>query len=513
MKKLKVLFVTTELAPLSKVGGLADVCWSLPRELVKLGHDVRVFTPKYGKIEEGKFGLRYYLKDLKLKTTHSDITCHIKECMIPGKIKVYLLENMEYYEQRANVYGYTDDSRRWYLFSRMVLEFLKNDGWLPDVIHNHDWMTGLVSQFVKTDYKEDSDLNKISTVFTIHNLSNQGHFAFWEQRESDKDDGKKSITDFYSDDVLKYNGIRRGIIYSDLVTTVSENYSREILTPEHGATLDKLLREERMKLFGVINGIDYGVFNPSTDPDIWVNYTRSTLENKVKNKLAFQREFGLKKDPNIPLIGFVGRFSKQKGLDLIRDIFEDLIQNLNFQFAIVGGGDEEWQKYFYELMKKYPGQVGGHLMISKIIGQQIYAASDIFLYPSQFEPCGLAHLIAMRYGSIPVVRKTGGLADTVEDYNPQNGEGNGFVFDSYDSKSLMIQIVRALETYKHKEIWEGLQKKVMGLDYSWKLSAIRYVELYRRSIDLHRRWLVKENLVKAKRPEEVKGEETIDHSR
>lgn len=505
--------MTSEIAPLSKIGGLADVCWSLPRELKKLGHEVRIFSPKYGSINEKKFGIKYYLKGLNLKTTKEDVICHIKKCIIPGNLTVYLLENMEYYEKRANVYGYSDDAGRWYLLSRMVLELLKKEDWRPDVIHSHDWMTGLISNFLKADFKKDTDLNQIASLFTIHNLNNQGQFLFWEQRESDKDDGKTDIPDFCSERVIKLNSVRRGIIYSDIVTTVSQNYSREILTPEHGAGLDKLLREERMKLFGVINGIDYSIFNPKTDPDVWFNYDKNSLSEKLQNKLAFQKEFGLEEAAEVPLIGFVGRFSNQKGLSLIRDSIESLLKNLDFQLAMVGGEDEELQRYFHELMKKYPKRVGGHLMISKIIGQQIYAASDIFLYPSLFEPCGLAHLIAMRYGSVPVVRKTGGLADTVENFDPISGSGNGFVFAEFSQLSFCIQVVRAIETYKHRVTWKRLQQKVMSLDYSWKASALKYVELYEKAIERHRRWLVKEGLIKAKYPEEVFGRETIDYSR
>jgi len=286
------------------------------------------------------------------------------------------------------------------------------------------------------------------------------------------------------------------------------------MTPEYGAGLDKLMREERMKLFGVINGLDYNVFNPSTDPDIWVNYDRNSLEKKTKNKLKFQQEFGLDQDPDVPLLGFVGRFTKQKGLSLIKEVLEILIKDLHFQFAIVGGsGEQEYQQYFYELMKKYPHKIGGHLMVSKIIGQQIYAASDIFLYPSLFEPCGLAHLIAMKYGSVPVVHKTGGLADTVLDFDPNTFEGNGFVFEDFNQRSFMIQIVRAIENFKHKNSWKKLQRKLMGLDFSWKNSAIQYIDLYNKAIERHKRWLTKEGLIKARFPEEVSGIHTIDPSR
>lgn len=504
-KKLKILLLSPEVAPYTKVGGLADVAWALPRALRQMGHDVRVFTPKFRQIEE-KFKLQTVLSNLELRgDDQAKISCNVKQGKIPGDIIVYLLENQEYYEKRANVYGYADDPRRWMILSLGALEFIRKSSWIPDVIHTNDWMTGFVPNYLTTIYKDDPKLNKISTLYSIHNVEFQGQFNYRTVAEADKDDGFGPLPEVMSDRTLKLNVSRRAILYSDIVTTVSETYAQEILTPEYGAGLDRLLREMRTKLFGVLNGMDNKVFDPATDPDIWQNYDKDSLELKVKNKLAFQKEFGLTQDADVPMLGFVGRLSQQKGLDLILEALEKLLPVMDFQFVVVGAEDAKYERAFHDLMKKYPKRVGGHLMISKIIGQQIYAASDIFLYPSKYEPCGLAQLIAMRYGSIPVVRKTGGLADTVFPYDPNNEDGTGFVFEQYDPTTLIIQIVRALEVYRHKKVWNNLVKRAMEQDFSWDASAKKYVDLYRKAIARRQLWLKKEGIVMPEAPTEVPG--------
>lgn len=509
-KKMKVLFVSPEVAPYSKVGGLADVVWALPRALREMGHDVRVFTPKFGNIDEAKYQFTTVMEELQVPGGEEDIfTCNVKQGVIPDDIPVYLLENREYYEIRANVYGYADDTRRWLLLCRGSLEFLRQFDWTPDVIHTNDWMAGFVSNDLATLYKNDPKINSIATLFSIHNIGNQGMFNPRTVAELDKDDGRSPLPNLMSPKTLKLNGMRRGIIYSDIVTTVSETYAKEILTAEHGSGLDRLLRELRTKLFGVLNGLDARVFNPSTDSDIWVNYDVDDLDKKQQNKLAFQKEFGLKQDKHVPVIGFVGRFYEQKGLSIMMAALEKLLPVMDFQFIFVGSGDSQTEATLDRYMREYPGRVGGHLMISKIIGQQIYAASDIFLYPSKFEPCGLAQLIAMRYGSIPVVRRTGGLADTVTPYDPEHQAGTGFVFEEYDATSLIIQIVRAIEAYRHKTSWTDLMKRAMTEDFSWSHSAEQYVYLYEKAILKREQWLKKEGIVMADAPAEVPGTLTI----
>jgi starch synthase len=510
-EKLKVLFVSAEVAPYTKIGGLADVAWALPRALRELGHDVRVFSAKYGIIDEVKYQLETVMEGLNIQGDKKrELICNVKAGIIPEDIPVYLLENQEYYEIRANVYGYADDTRRWVLLCRGALEFLRRFDWSPDVIHVNDWQTGYLPNDLVTTYRQDEKLQHIATVFSIHNIKYQGTFDPRSVSELDKDDGQRPLPDILSEKTLKLNGMRRGIIHSDLITTVSPTYAREILQPEFGNGLDRLLRELRSKLFGVLNGLDSRVFDPEIDKDIWVNYNIKSLDKKVENKLAFQKEFGLTQDPDVPVVGFVGRMNQQKGLDLIIEAMNVLLPELNFQFIIVGAGSEQYENEFYRLMKAYPQKVGGHLMLSKIIGQQIYAASDIFLYPSQFEPCGLAQLIAMRYGSVPIVRKTGGLADTVEQYDPKLNRGTGFMFENYDGKALLIQLAMALEAYRHKDEWQKLVKRAMSQDFSWTTSAEQYSQLYVKAMDKREQWLKKEGIIMADTPSEVPGKLAIE---
>ena len=505
-EKLKILFVSPEVAPYSKVGGLADVAWALPRALRELGHDVRVFTPKFGLIDEDKFNLEPVMEGLKIQADADEvITCNVKKGNIPGDITVYLLENKEYYEIRANVYGYADDTRRWVLLCRGALEFLQKFDWTPDIIHANDWLTGFVPNDLATRYKEDEKLNKIATMFSIHNIANQGTFNYRTVSELDRDDGQSALPDLLSPKTLKLNGMRRGIIHSDIITTVSDTYAKQILDPEYGAGLDRLLRELRTKLYGVLNGLDYKVFNPMTDNDIWVNYDWNSIDKKVENKIAFQKEFGLRQDPDVPVIGFVGRFHAQKGIEPMYQAIEALLPVMDFQFIIVGSGMDNMENAFHQLMKKYPDRVGGHLMISKIIGQQIYASADMLLMPSKYEPCGLAQLIAMRYGTVPIVRNTGGLADTVIPYDPLANKGTGFMFNDFNSTSLMIQVVRALEVYRHKEAWSQLMRRAMEQDFSWENSASEYERLYHRAIYKRRKWLRKEGILMPEEPTEVPG--------
>jgi starch synthase len=510
-RKLQILFLSAEVAPYTKVGGMADVAWALPRELRELGHDVRIFSPKFGQIDEKKYSLETVMEGLRIPGDKDhDLICNVKLGIIPEDIPVYLLENQEYYEIRANVYGYADDTRRWMLLCRGALEFLRNFDWTPDVIHINDWQTGFLANDLATTFKNDPKLNQIATLFSIHNIKYQGTFDPRSVSEMEKDDGQRPLPDILSEKTLKLNGMRRGIIHADLITTVSETYAREILRPEYGSGLDRLLQELRSKLFGVLNGLDSRVFNPETDNDIWVNYNVKTLERKVENKLAFQKEFGLPQRADVPMIGFVGRLNPQKGVDIMLEALRVLLPELDFQFVIVGADKEQYENEFYKMMKEFPQKVAGHLMISKIIGQQIYAASDIFLYPSQFEPCGLAQLIAMRFGSIPIVRRTGGLADTVEPYNPANNTGTGFMFENYDSKALLIQMAMALEAYRHRDEWRVLMRRAMNKDFSWRSSAQKYTQLYEKAILKREQWLKKEGILMAEIPSEVPGRLAIE---
>lgn len=485
-KKLKILFVAAELYPYAQVGGLSRVAYFLPRALAKLGNDVRIFIPRYGKIDQDKYPLETIYKGLRVPTggKPEHVICNVKMAQPEENMCCYFLENMEYYEKRANEYGYSDDPRRFALLVKGTLEYLRHADWKPDIIHVNDWHTALLPQYLKTAYKKSAKLQDIATVFTIHNLLFQGNFDHRFVRQLDMDDGTSGIPGFFEDRLNKINMMRRGILYTDMITTVSPTYAREVLTPEFGEGMHGLLGEVRTKLVGILNGIDYDEFDPSTDKIIVKNYDKNTLEHRIENKIALQREFNLIEDPKIPILAYNGRLSDQKGLDLISGTVTALLKEHNLQIVMNGSGDYGYRQYIQELAKKHPTQVAVNVHPDFTLPRHIYAGADMILLPSRFEPCGIVQMEAMRYGAIPIVRKTGGLADTVENFDPMSNSGNGFVFNEYDKFAFYGAVVRALEAYKYSEIWHGIIKRAMEEDLSWNNSARLYQQLYLRVLGL-----------------------------
>ncbi len=485
--------VVPEVSPYASVGGVSRVAAHLSKELVRLGHDVRIFMPKYGFIDEEKYPLSMVVEGLKVKTGSDgdgpkELICNVKTHVSEAGVRTYFLENMEYYEKRANVYGYSDDPIRFALLSRGALEFLRHFEWKPDIIHANDWQTGAVPNFLNTTYSRSRDLAEIASVFTVHNLFYQGMFDHRQVSELDFDDGKSPIASFFSDRLKKQNFLKRGIIFADVVNTVSETYAREILTPDYGEGLDKLLLEVRSKLFGITNGIDYEDFNPKTDPLVPVSFDIHTIGQRKKNKIALQKEFGLPEGEERFVIGMVSRLSEQKGFDILLEALTHFLPSFpETQFIVIGGGEEKYASALRELRKRFPKQVGAHLMPNFTLPRLLFAGSDAIAVPSQFEPSGLTQLEAMRYGAIPVVRKTGGLADTVLDIDVEEGSGTGFVFEEYNPWALFAELVRAYETFKYPKVWEALVKRAMSADFSWEASARRYGELYRKAIQLKQR--------------------------
>ena len=500
---LKILIVAPEVSPYANVGGLSRVAAHLSRSLMDLGHDVRLFMPKFGLIDEEKYPMEMVQKDLKVPTGTPEkphLICNVKLNVVPGGAPTYFLENMEYYEKRANVYGYSDDPIRWNLLSRGVLEFLKKSsasgGWQPQVIHCNDWQTGIVPNYLQTVYDKDQRLLPLSTVFTIHNLTFQGMFDHRNVSELDFDDGRSQIASFFSQRLNKQNFMRRGIIYADVVNAVSKTYAKEILTPEYGEGLDRLLLEVRSKLFGVVNGINYDEFNPATDRLLDTNYDVNHLEKRVPNKLALQREFDLTEDGRIFTVGFEGRLSPQKGLDLVLEILPHFLKEFeDAQFFSVGGGDSQFIDLLKKLKKDFPKQVGIHPLPNFTLPRLFFSGCDVLLFPSKFEPCGIVQLEAMRYGAIPIVRATGGLKDTVENFDPRQNTGTGFVFNDYEPWPLFAKLVQSYEVFQHPKVWRGLQQRAMRADLSWKTSAKEYVELYKKAIHRHRRVLIAEGQI------------------
>jgi starch synthase len=479
---LKVLFISPEVYPYAAIGGLGRVVYFLPKALLRQGVDVRVIVPKYGIIDLEKYPINETVcKGLKVPTGDENVpflVCNVKTHHLPGGPQVYFLENMEYFEKRANVYAYADDPIRWALLQRGALEFLKNcPEWIPDVIHCNDWQTGLLPQWLKTDYTE-TDLANLTSVFTIHNLMFQANFDHKFVSELDYDDGRSQIPGFFAERMVKLNSMRRAILYSDLITTVSENYSREILTADYGEGLDQLLQEVRTKLLGITNGLDYEEFNPATDKNIRFNYDAESTEKRSQNKLELQAEFHLERNLKIPLLGVSYRLTEQKGIDLMMPIMDYLLGDMRVQLVVNGDGDAKFKSYFAEMFNRYPKQVGLNLRFDPLLPRHIFSGADVMLFPSKFEPCGIVQMESMRYGCIPVARAIGGFVDTVED------EVTGFLFRKYDSMAFFATIMRALEALRYPVVWRKLVKNAMKRDFSWDRSAEQYVGAYKRAIEL-----------------------------
>jgi len=504
---LKVLLVAPEISPYANVGGLSRVAAYLSRALLELGHDVRLFMPKFGFIDEEKYPMTMAKKGLKIPTGATDkphLICNVKVNTVPGGASTYFLENMEYYEKRANVYGYSDDPLRWALLSRGALEFLRHHReWQPQIIHGNDWQTGFIPNYLSTAYEKDRPLLPLATVFTIHNLMYQGMFDHRTISELDFDDGRSQIASFFSKRLNKQNFMRRGIIYADVVSTVSRAYAKEMLTPEYGEGLHRLLLEVRSKLFGVTNGIDYDEFNPATDRLLHTNYDVHRLERRLQNKIALQREFDLPEDEKAFAVGVVGRLSAQKGFDLLLRVLVHFLKEFReVQFLQVGGGDSQFIEILKKLKQDFPTQVGIHPLPNFTLPRLIFSGCDVIPLPAKFEPCGIVQLEAMRYGAIPIVRATGGLKDTVENFDPRRDAGTGFVFEDYEPWPLFAKLVQAYELFRQPVIWRGLQKRAMQTDFSWKASAKEYVELYRKAIHRHRRVLIAEGQIAPEEGEE-----------
>ena len=473
---LKVLYVASEAVPFVKTGGLADVAGALPKELKKQGVDVRVVIPKYSGIKEEYRNEMEHIYDGTINVAWRQKYIGVDRYDYKN-VPFYFVDNQEYF-YREGFYGYPDDVERFTFFCRAVLDMLPKIDFWPDIIHMNDWQTGLISVYLKLEHNDDERYNKIKTIYTIHNLKYQGRF--WKGYLPDVLglDWK-----YFNNGDLEYfddiNFMKGAIVYSDKVTTVSRTYAKEIQDPYYGEGLEGMLQKRNKDLSGIINGLDYEDYDPETDKFIPFKYNvTNAIARKGDNKMELQKKLGLPVNRSIPLIGMVTRLVEAKGLDLVTRIMDELLEYENVQFVLLCTGDRQYEDWFKGLVWRYPKKVSANIFFNNELAHQIYAASDMFLMPSQYEPCGIGQLIALRYGSIPIVRATGGLKDTVEAFNNYTNIGNGFSFNNYNAHELLFSIKRAIDSINELSKRQHIMENAMTADYSWNESAKQYKDLY-----------------------------------
>ncbi|MDP2812726.1 MAG: glycogen/starch synthase [bacterium] len=485
-KNFKIVSISSEVDPYSKTGGLADVARSLPKSLHRLGHEVIIITPFYGRIiNREKYKLEKIYSEVKIEIDQKNEinASYYRAELMPG-LKVYFVRNDKYFSRRKSLYGSSHENARFYFFDMAALKLVSLLKFKADIIHCHDWQSGLIPYLKKTRFKNSQTLSGAAVVYTIHNLVFQLGSNWWEVPLKYKDQGKSALPDFNDRKIEYINFAKRAILNADVINTVSETYAQEILKRSFGQDLHRILINRQHKLFVIVNGIDYYNFNPKNEKSIYRNYDYKKLQRKKLNKKHIQKLFNLKIDQEIPVLCTTSRISYQKGFSLILEVLNKLLV-FDIQMIIAGAGDNNFIKELKKIAKKFPDKLAiipSHEETLKY-ETQLYAGSDMILLPSHYEPCGINQMKAFRYGCVPIVRSTGGLSDTVIDYQPGNF-GNGFKFTNYNSQELLMAITRALETYKYHKVWRDLVCRGMKPSFSWDLPAQKYLELYKTAIKL-----------------------------
>lgn len=488
-KPLSILFVSSEVVPFAKTGGLADVSAALPQVIREMGHDIRIIMPKFAAVSDRKFKIHDIkrLTDMPIELGDRTFLGSVKSSFLTNiktKVQVYFLSNEDLY-CRSDLYvdpktkeAWPDNDDRFIFFCRGVIQTLILLGWKPDIIHINDWQSGLIAALLKTEYADEPLFKNTKIVFTVHNAAYQGVFP----PESFEKTGLPAKT--FKQEGLEFHGninlLKAGLMYSDQITTVSPTYAKEIRsTEEYGYWLEGVFKKKARKTMGVLNGMDDTVWNPEVDKLIPKNYGAETLEDKQENKKALCEHFKLPYDPAVPVIGIVSRLADQKGFDLIKEKLVDLMK-LDLQIVVLGSGEKKYEELFTKAAKKYKKRIGAHIGFDEDLAHLIEAGSDMFLMPSKYEPCGLNQMYSLRYGTLPIVRATGGLADTVEDLDQKPKSGTGFVFEKYDAKQMLDAVKRALAAFKDEKTWQGAMKRAMKKDNSWDASARKYIDLYKK---------------------------------
>jgi starch synthase len=493
-KKYKILFITSEVVPFIKTGGLADVSSALSQKLQEQGHQVRIVVPKYGAIDERRFKIHEVvrLKDLTTKIGDKEVVFSIRSSFLVGpkaRVQIYFLDNEDYFGSRHNLYtdpvsgkDYKDNDERFILLAKAVFELVNKLGWVPDIIHCNDWQGGLIPAYLKTFYKDDPLLNSVKTIFTIHNLAYQGEFPKSIFNKTGLPDELNTEKGIARDG--KINFMKSGLLFADLINTVSPTYAKEICTDkEFSAGLKEVLVKRKKDIYGIINGIDDILWNPEKDKKIPKRYSTKNLNDKIENKKALSEKFGFEFKENTPVIGMISRLYDSKGFDLIQKVFNELMK-LDAYFVLLGTGDKKYHKFFQSAYSKNSNKFACYIGFDDELAHLIEAGADMFLMPSKYEPCGLNQMYSLVYGTVPIVRETGGLADTVQRFNEKDSSGNGFVFKKYDEKEMLKEVKRAIKVYKKdRKAWTKIMKAGMKSNFTWLNSSKNYIDIYKKIID------------------------------
>jgi starch synthase len=479
---LKICLVSSELAPLAKTGGLADVSAALSAFLDSRGHDIRVLIPFYSAIDTSTLDVTpvQYLQNLSIQIGSHKLSYSIDKTILPGtSLKLYLLRCPDLYDRPGIYSDGSDEHLRFIVLSRVAIEMCQHMGFAPDIFHCHDWHTALTPLYLKTHYAWDELFENTKTVLTIHNIGYQGKFDARILHDMNMQDLSENL---YQEDLAigRVNFLKTGLLYSDLLTTVSPTYANEILGPTYGMGLENILQQRRDSLVGILNGIDTNEWNPRQDALVPYPYDARAISGKKKNKLALMKELQLECSDDVPLIGIVSRLTPQKGIELIQRVVPGLLQQRRFALAVLGSGEPRYEKFFSELQIHYRDRVCFYRGFSNKLAHMIEAGSDMFLMPSQFEPCGLNQMYSLRYGTVPIVRRTGGLADSVQLFDPGSGGGTGIVFDDFSDTALNWALNAALDLFQDKKSWRKLVRNGMARDYSWEHQGQIYIDLFRK---------------------------------
>jgi len=481
---MNIAFVASEVVPFAKTGGLADVSGSLPIELTRLGHNVKVFMPKYYSVDERRYNLKFesWLGVIPVRVANKVHDVRIFRGLLEdSKTEIFFIDYPPFFHRHTLYTNDIDEDERFILFSKAVIELLQRLRWLIDIIHVNDWQTGLIPLLIKDNYSWDKLFSKTKSIFTIHNIAYQGSFSKETLLKAELEPKY-----FEPPGQIEQNGVvnflKAGISFADAITTVSEKYAEELLTPEFGYGMETVLQYRKDDLFGILNGIDETVWNPEVDKLIPYNYSKDSIELKEKNKIELLKKYNLPYKKGTPVIGIVSRLASQKGIDLILSSMAYLL-SLDIQWVILGSGEYHFEQQLNQLATKYKEKFGLYLGYSNEISHLIEAGADMFLMPSQFEPCGLTQMYSLKYGTIPIVRHTGGLADTVFDWDERNSkgfeDGNGFSFYDYNGYALTDAIERAVSLFQDRKLWRKIQLNGMTQEFSWRKSAEKYIQIYK----------------------------------